>query len=109
MDGFELQLQRNADLIAKRKELGDKVRTPREIEHFAYFRRHRAGQAAALELDDAGFDVFLHRKVFGKSALIATKIAMADLKTANDLSRTVYEIVRKHLGKYDGWGAVIIE
>lgn len=108
MTGLEQQLSLNNEILQQRLELGDSIDTPREVEHFSYFRSHAGAEKAASRLKDSGFEVHLDRRLL-KTALLATKEAPVDLQTSNQLTKDVWIAVTESGGTYDGWGAEVVE
>ncbi|MFJ6679701.1 ribonuclease E inhibitor RraB [Microbacterium sp. NPDC091382] len=103
---YEYQLSMWAPQRQQRAEMGDVLETPRLVEHFAYFSRRSQAQAAADDLITAGFEVARARRGL-KTVLKATRTeALGDDQVARFL-REVVDIVERHRGDYDGWGATV--
>lgn len=103
---YEYQLSMWAPQREQRAEMGDVLETPRPVEHFAYFSRRSRAQAAAEDLIAAGFEVGRARRGL-KTVLKATRNeALGDQQVARFL-REVVDIVERHGGDYDGWGATV--
>ena len=97
----------NAQQIDARLEGGDKITEPREVEHFAYFKRFSHAKAAASDLTAAGYTVGLNRR-FTQTALQAVHVTPVDLETANAFTTQLETVVESHHGTYDGWGGTIV-
>lgn len=90
----------------QRAELNDDLRTPREVEHFAYFAHPGRAESAAHELAAAGYTVELGRRG-SETILRAARIQpLSDELVAQFLGEMV-TIVERNGGDYDGWGAAV--
>jgi len=85
----------NAQQIDARLQGGDRVNEPRDVDHFAYFRRYGLAKVAAEELTAAGFTVTVKRGLF-QSTLSAVHHTAVDLSTANAFTSVVEHIVTKN-------------
>jgi hypothetical protein len=94
-------------MLAQREQLADQLDKPREVEHFAYFRRHAVALEAATALTDAGYRVELARSGF-KTVLIARRDSDVLPATVEAATRYVFETVESRGGQYDGWGGTIV-
>ena len=86
---------------------GDKLEVPREVEHFASFTSKSNAHTAGEKLVANGFQVFsAKRGLFG----IDIKAVRSDSMTSyEDVISLVLGIVQEYGGKYDGFGAEIVE
>ena len=101
------QLAATAALVAERRHLGDHAETPREVEHLAFFRTHGRAEAAAGDLQDLGFVVVSVERRGLRVAVTFSRTDAVDETTAADFTRAVVEVVLRHGGRYDGWGAYL--
>ena len=98
----------NSEQAVQRLKMGDHVRIAREIEHFAYFHRPQAANAAAEELRGCGFRTTVSRKGFGTILLVARIESDVERDSTDAFVRELYELVERHGGFYDGYGGLII-
>ncbi|WP_413816763.1 ribonuclease E inhibitor RraB [Microbacterium sp. BG28] len=91
----------------QRRELGDRLDQPRELDHFFFFRRRSNAEAAAQALADADFRVSVEPGLL-RTALTASR---DDALTDADVARIIHELVgiaATHGGGYDGFGGAIV-
>jgi hypothetical protein len=108
MNSLDEQLLLNGEMLAQRVEAGDKLSAAREVEHFAYFRRYSDALKATSQLSDAGFEIDLDRRVM-RTAIRASITSNVEASTSDALVTTVFTVVDRNNGNYDGWGAEVVE
>ncbi len=65
--------------------------------------------AATEELSALGYEVEIQRTSFFHVVLEITHLGAVDLDSAEGFTREVVEVVLKHGGDYEGWGAGVVE
>ncbi|MEJ3404682.1 ribonuclease E inhibitor RraB [Rathayibacter sp. YIM 133350] len=93
--------------LENRRILGDDLAQPRDVEHFAYFPDCSALDAAARQLEGAGFTGSIFA-AGGRFSLCARRVDALDEESVRRFVRDVCEIVEANGGEYDGWGAPVI-
>lgn len=93
-------------MVEQRRELGDRLDVPREVEHFAYFSRKGRAESVAAELESRGYRTELVRAGF-RTALVARTTADVTPETTRRIMTEVFENVENGGGEYDGWGGPI--
>jgi regulator of RNase E activity RraB len=102
------QLELTAGTVEQNLAHGDQVHAPRPIDHTAAFRTRRAAVAAGAELTAAGYRVDgLHRRLLTVWLEFSAMTAV-DHATAAAFTEEVVGIVRRHGGRYDGWGGFLV-
>lgn len=97
----------DAEQDTQRLKLGDQLSVAREIDHVAYFVKKRGAQSAAEELAEDGFRVSISRKGF-TWMLEARTEGDVELPSVDEFVARMFELVQRHGGIYDGWGAPVI-
>lgn len=91
----------------QRLKLGDRLDQPRELDHFAYFRRRKDAEHAAEALRSQGFSVEV-----GRRGLRSSVEAHRDDVLTDDNLHAVFELVIGIVvaagGEYDGFGGTIV-
>ncbi len=105
---LEAQLRLVAAQVEQRLSMGDRTTKPREVDHSAAFRRRPSAIAATEELAALGYEVEIQRHLF-HVVLEITHLSAVDLDSAEGFAREVVEVVLKHGGDYEGWGAGVVE
>ena len=105
---LELMRALDAEQDTQRLKMGDRLSTPRPVDHFLYFRSKSEAEAAALELIDQGFVTCVNRKGFHDWLLEARNESDVELQTIDALSDWMFSFAGRHGGIYDGWGAPVI-
>ena len=100
--------QRWYEQRAQREQLGDDLNAPRQIDHFAYFTRRSAAEAAAEEFRQAGFAVRTSRHRLRVVLEASRNEALSDLDVLRFMDE-VLDIVLRHRGRYDGWGGAVVD
>jgi hypothetical protein len=90
-------------LIAALDAQGDQLRTPRPLEHTAYFDGTDPAEAAADELRTVGFDVTVSRDDEGQFALVAVRTDPVAPPAVHQVTWSVKAAADRHGGSYDGW------
>ncbi|CCH89805.1 protein of unknown function [Modestobacter italicus] len=102
------QLALTAETVEQNLAHGDQVHAPRPIDHTAAFRARRAAVAAGDELTAAGYRVDgLYRRLLTVWLEFSAMTAV-DHATAAAFTEEVVGIVRRHGGRYDGWGGFLV-
>ena len=97
----------DAEQDTQRLKLGDQLAVAREIDHFAYFRKRSGAQAAGEELAEDGFRVTVSRK--GLTWLLEARTeGDVELPSVDEFVARMFELVQRHGGIYDGWGAPVV-
>jgi hypothetical protein len=104
---LEENLALDSAQLAQREQLGDQLDKPREVEHFAYFRRRRAAEEAGTILAAAGFRVDIGRSGL-RTRLVARRDSDVLAATVDAATRLMFETVEARGGDYDGWGGTIV-
>lgn len=105
---MDAQLRLTAELVARREGMGDRSESPREVDHFAVFRRQSAARAAARELESRGYRTTYRRRLL--TVEVATRHESAvDQRAAANFTREVFGVIATHGGTYDGWGAALLQ
>jgi hypothetical protein len=102
---LEWHLNTDIELVRIRIAQGDAVQIPRQIDHAAYFRSRSDAVAASRDLEAAGFVVVETRRRWFHVDVEFTRTAPVDLETVQATTRQLVDLVEKHGGTYDGWGA----
>ena len=102
------QLRLTAQTVEANLGHGDQVHQPRPIDHLAGFRSRSAASAAGAELTAAGYRVDgLYRRLLTVWLEFSAMTAV-DHATAAAFTEEVVGIVRRHGGRYDGWGGFLV-
>ena len=101
------QLDLNRQQIEQRIAMGDKLATPRPVDHSAEFKKRKSADTAGDELRALGYQVTIGKRGLLKVLLEATKLSAVDAVTAEAFTREVIGVVEKHGGDYDGWGGPV--
>jgi len=107
-DRIEQQMRMWVPQREQREKIGDRLDQPRELDHFSYFRRRKAAEAAAGELAALGFRVSVSRRGL-KHGVEASR---DDVLTDDGLRAILTEVigvVSSHGGEYDGFGGTIVQ
>ena len=97
----------DAEQETQRLKLGDQLAVAREIDHFGYFRKKAGALSAAEELAEDGFRVSISRK--GLTWLLEARTESdVELPTVDDYVARMFELMQRHGGVYDGWGAPVV-
>lgn len=105
---MDAQLRLTAELLERREGMGDRAEAPREVDHFAFFRRNSAAQAAARELESQGYRTTCRRRLLSVE-LAAHHVTAVDQQAAERFTRDVFDVIANHGGTYDGWGAALVK
>lgn len=98
----------SSEQLAQRVKMGDHLDLPREIDHFAFFKKKKDADAAATELLDNGFHVSLSRKKLTWQLVAHTESSL-EPPIVDEFVRSEFEIINRHGGIYDGWGGPIVQ
>ena len=104
---LESQLAMDEQQLAQRRALGDDLDVPREVDHFAYFRKAPAAEAVAEILRGEGYSVAVSR-AGRKTQLAAHKASKVDPVTVTAFVTAILRTVEAHGGVYDGWGGPVV-
>ena len=104
---LDLQFLLDERQLAQRRGLGDDLEAPREVDHFAFFRRAAAAELVAVLLRDEGYTVALSRRG-RKTQLAAHKVSAVDPATVTAFVTAISRTVEAHGGVYDGWGGAVV-
>jgi hypothetical protein len=104
---LDFQLAMDEQQLEQRRAMNDQLFTPREVDHFAYFRKRANAEQAAELLRADGFRVELARKGFTTS-LAAHVDSPVDPDSVRTLVTRVFTIVESTGGDYDGWGGPVV-
>ena len=99
----------NVEQFSQRIKMRDNIDEPREVEHFATFAAITEARAAGAALEQLGYGVTVTRRKLVRGALRAAKVATVDVETADRMVEEVYAVVAANRGKYDGWGAPVLQ
>jgi hypothetical protein len=94
-------------LIAVLDAQGDRLGTPRPLEHTAYFYGTDPAEAAADELRTDGFAVTVERDDEGQFALIAVRTDPVAPPAVHQVTWSVKTAADRHGGSYDGWTCAV--
>jgi len=98
----------DVEQVSQRVKMGDQLSVAREIDHTAYFHSRTDAAAAAAELREAGYRVDLSRRGFGSILLEAHTLSDVEWETVEAFMPTMYKLIDKHHGVYDGWGGDVV-
>lgn len=104
---MEQQLRLTAELVERREGMGDRSEVPREVDHFAVFRRKSAARAAERELESRGYRTGCQRRGLTVEVAVHHDSAVDQAAAAN-FTRDVFSVIATHGGTYDGWGAALL-
>lgn len=107
MDDLEHHLRGNAALVEQRLAKGDLTEYPRPLDHMAYFPR-KVAEKAIQDLVAAGFEVDSVKKGLRRTQVEFSRKDLADLDSANAVTRGIVEITSRHGGEYDGWAGFVL-
>lgn len=101
----------NRQQLAQRREMGDRLDVPREIDHFAVFPSLAQANAAAVTLGDAGFRVSnVEQGEDGETFGVQFhREETLDGDKADAFCEEILDLVEPHDGDYDGWGGAVIK
>jgi hypothetical protein len=88
---------------------GDRLTTPREVAHIAYFAAQREAEQAAADLRADGFAAVVERDDEGDFALTALRRDPVEPPRVHELAWGVKETVERHGGTYDGWNCTLAQ
>ncbi|KQO63835.1 ribonuclease E inhibitor RraB [Curtobacterium sp. Leaf261] len=97
----------DADQLAQRRALGDRLDRPRFVDHVAAFRSLAAAEAAADDLRALGYTATVKKGLF-RTSLEAARPERLDGTEPERFVTEVFGVVDRHGGAYDGWGAAVI-
>jgi regulator of RNase E activity RraB len=105
---FQEELVRWEEQLKVRKEHGDRFDQPRQVEHFAYFRKLDAANKVAEDLSSIGYEVSVAKSGLFKVSLLATREDALDEHFVHSFKAVLF-VVEGNGGKYDGFGAEVVE
>ena len=104
----EEQVALSAQVVEQNVSIGDRVHEPRPIDHLAGFRSRTAAQAAAAELQSAGYRIDGMRRRMLTVWLEFSGVTAVGHERAAEFTREVVGIVDRHGGAYDGWSGFLV-
>ena len=87
--------------------MNDQLAVPREVDHFAFFRRRANAELVAELLRDEGYSVALSKSGM-RTQLAAHKLSPVDSDTVTAFVTAITRTVEAHGGVYDGWGGPVV-
>ena len=106
-NSLDTQLAANDRQLAQRRAMNDQLEVPREVDHFAYFRKRADAETVAELLRDQGLVVALSGSG-RKTELAAHGRSAVDPATVSAFVTAIFRTVEAHGGVYDGWGGPIV-
>jgi hypothetical protein len=106
-DSVAHQIQQWAAQREQRRQLGDRLETPRQIDHTAYFRSRKKAEVAGAELESRGFSVALTPGILRSLVEASRDDALTEPDVARFLTEVV-TVVEANGGTYDGFGGPVI-
>jgi hypothetical protein len=106
-DAYAEQTIWNRRLVRIFEERGDALDLEREVDHMAYFPTAAAAESAGLDLRAAGFRVDEPDEA-GDGEEWGLAFHRDDVLAGgrpDDFVAEIFAILRRHAGRYDGWGA----
>ncbi|MGX7417283.1 DUF695 domain-containing protein [Carnobacterium gallinarum] len=102
------------NLVAHREKSGDVLEIPRPIDYFAYFETKEDAASFALVVEADGFTIISEDKVGepeGKDNYLVSiqRVDMPTYDVMSDIDYMLYDVVSFYQGRYDGWGANVIQ
>jgi hypothetical protein len=104
---LDWQLHASETQLEQRRSMSDQLDRPREVDHFAYFRKRANAEEVATQLRTDGYTVELSRKGFTTS-LAAHKDSPVDSATVTAFVTKMFDLVESNGGEYDGWGGSVV-
>lgn len=98
----------DSEQLTQRVKMGDHLEVAREVAHFAHFPRRAPADAAATELQAAGFRVSVERKGLLGAALVARTTSTIEPQIADGFVCHMYSLVESHGGNYNGWDGPVV-
>jgi len=102
-DERQYRLLEDLAVVGVLTEHGDRLATPRQVEHVAFFAEQAPAEDAAADLRADGFAASVERDDEGEFALTALRADPVDPPRVHDLTWRVQETVERHGGTYHGW------
>jgi regulator of RNase E activity RraB len=95
-------------VLVQLRKAGSDLSKPHGIEFFVYFPNQDAGEQAASQIRNAGFEVTVRPSAKGDSWLcLATKKMVPDLASLQKIRRDFEALAGRLGGDYDGWGTPV--
>lgn len=104
---FQEELVRWEEQLEVRKEHGDRLDQPRQIEHFAYFRKLDNAKKVAEDLSSIGYEVSVAKAGLFKFSLLAMREDALDEHFVQAFKAVLF-VVEGNGGAYDGFGAEVV-
>ncbi len=104
---LETQFVADEHQLAQRRALNDNLELPREVDHFAFFRKKASAEVVAEILRGEGYSVALS-PAGRKTQLAAHKVSPVDPATVMAFVTAIARTVEAHGGIYDGWGGPVV-
>ncbi|HVV82524.1 MAG TPA: DUF695 domain-containing protein [Kofleriaceae bacterium] len=95
----------NRRLLRIFEERGDQLEIAREVDHMAYFPTQAAAARAAIDLQASGFRVDDTHEVDHEWGLAFHRDDILADGRPDEFVAEIFEIIQRHGGRYDGWGA----
>jgi hypothetical protein len=105
---FQEELVRWEEQLKVRNEHGDRLDQPRQVEHFAYFRKLDNAKKVADDLSTMGYEVSVAKAGLFKFSLLATREEALDEHFVQAFKAVLF-VVEGNGGTYDGFGAEVVE
>lgn len=105
---FQEELVRWEEQLKVRNEHGDRLDQPRQVEHFAYFRKLDNAKKVADDLSTMGYEVSVAKAGLFKFSLLATREEALDEHFVQAYKAVLF-VVEGNGGTYDGFGAEVVE
>jgi regulator of RNase E activity RraB len=105
---FQEELVRWEEQLKVRREHGDRLDHPRQVEHFAYFRKLDNAKKVADDLSTIGYEVSVAKAGLFKFSLLATREDALDEHFVQAFKAVLF-VVEGNGGTYDGFGAEVVE
>jgi regulator of RNase E activity RraB len=105
---FQEELIRWEEQLKVRNEHGDRLDQPRQVEHFAYFRKLDNAKKVADDLSTIGYEVAVAKAGLFKYSLLATREDALDEHFVQAFKAVLF-VVEGNGGTYDGFGAEVVE
>ncbi len=101
----------NRAQIEQRKQIGDRLDVPREIDHFAIFPSRKHAEDACIALTKAGFRVGepTVREEQQTWTLEFHRVDSLDQGRPNVFCAEIRGLLGAFDGNYDGWGAIVVK
>ncbi|WP_019415173.1 DUF695 domain-containing protein [Paenisporosarcina sp. TG20] len=111
-DSYQIQHIGNHSVLEALEESGDKLETPRKLEHTVLFQNEMMKKRFIKTVKKVGFTIeeeTLKKDEEGDYVICISRVDSVDYNSIDELTDLLLEIAEKFEGEYDGWETIVIE